>query len=90
MAAFVVFSDAPNTRRSDGIGAVLVTAADAAAARTAATALVGTGAGSVSEWAAVQVSAGDLAVADVAFQGLAVGAADPWPRLTRGGNFLAA
>ena len=89
MAGYLVYADAPNKRRSDGFNAALVTASNEANARQACRDLAGDADHGFEDWAAVQVSSGDLATADVFLQGAGpVGAADPWPRLTRGGNTL--
>lgn len=85
MAFYAFYAAAPNLRRADGIGFVLVEGSDEPSARAAAQALVG--GASIEKFTAVAVGAG---LAPVAVQGLPVGAKSQatWPQVTRGGGFL--
>lgn len=90
MAGFIVFADAPEKRRSDGMNTVLVTAPDAAGARQTARDLVGDTSGFES-FAAIQISAADLATPNVVIEGGSpVGAVGnlTWPTLRRSGDTL--
>lgn len=56
MATYCVFADAENKRRADRCNTIIVTAADADAARVAAEMHIGANAGDLAEFAVVDLS----------------------------------
>ncbi|VWX56952.1 hypothetical protein [Sphingorhabdus sp. 109] len=87
MAIFAFYPVEAVNRRADGINFVIAEGVDEAAARSAASALVG--ASNLSVWTAVSVEAG---MDPVAVEGMPVGASDSitWPTRTRGNATLGA
>jgi hypothetical protein len=86
MATYVFYADRPEKRRADGRNTVVAQGANLAAARAAAELLVGPG--TLSDFAAVDVTA---PVPAFVVEGWPpVGAPDQitWPTLTRGGDRL--
>ncbi|MBB5212612.1 hypothetical protein [Microbulbifer hydrolyticus] len=86
MAHFLVFADQPNKRRSDGLNALVVEAADAASAPAAARALVGGSATTFDNFAVTEIAPG----VQFALQGNGVvgqpGNSLGLPTVDRGGN----